>query len=123
MLARAQSAPPKSVAAKGLTAKGPSTPAGAAKKPATTIVAAKRPSAAPSFWRHTTWGLAAVAALGVAALGGSDDGAAQKAAALFASFTPHRCPRCRNSIPKPLRDNWRKGCTPSPTIAIGWRPA
>jgi hypothetical protein len=87
MLARAQSAPPKSVAAKGLTAKGPSTPAGAAKKPATTSVAAKRLSAAPSFWRHTTWGLAAVAALGVAALSSSDDGAAQKAAALFASFT------------------------------------
>jgi hypothetical protein len=93
MLARAQNAPPKSVAAKGLTAKGPSTPAGAAKKPATTIVAAKRPSAAPSFWRHTTWGLAAVAALGVAALSSSDDGAAQKAAALLASFTAPPVPK------------------------------
>jgi hypothetical protein len=94
MLARAQtgSAPPKSVAARGLTAKGAPAPAAAAKNAAATSVAARRPAAAPGFWRHTTWGLAAMAALGVAALSSRDDGAAQKAAALLASFTAPAVP-------------------------------
>jgi len=87
MLARAQSAPPKSVAARALTAKGAPAPAAAAKKATATSIAAKRQSPAPNFWRHTTWGLAALAALGVAALSSRDDGAAQRAAALLASFT------------------------------------
>jgi hypothetical protein len=93
MLARAQtsSAPPKSVAAKGLTVKGVSTPVGAARKGAAVSAAAKRP-AAPSFWRHMIWGLAATAALGVAALSSRDDAAAQKASALLASFTAPAVP-------------------------------
>jgi hypothetical protein len=89
MLARAQirSAPPKNVAAKSMTTKGL-----AAKKTAATSIAAKRPSAEQSLWRHTTWGLAAIAALGVAVLSSRDDGAAQKAAGLLAFFGAQPAP-------------------------------
>jgi hypothetical protein len=72
MLGRAQirSAPSKSAAAKS--------------------VAAKRPSAGQNpwqdLWRHAGWGLAAAAALGLAALSSRDDAAPQTVAAMLSSL-------------------------------------
>jgi hypothetical protein len=96
MLTRTQirSAPSKNMATKVVAAKG------SAKTAAATSSAAKRPSAAHNLWRHMTWGLATVAALGLAAFSSQDDAAAQKVAALLASFSAPPSPPARQFDPE-----------------------
>jgi hypothetical protein len=89
MLARAQNsnAPPKNVAPRGVATKGL-----AAKKSPAASLAARKPAGMHELWRHATWGLVTVAALGAAVFSSQDDGAAHKAAALLSYFSLQPAP-------------------------------